>query len=97
MTQKEGRLNRRESLNKRLEQKYDCMMINGILCFILENGCVCRIDSMGGEYNALVLEYAENLDKAKENVFDEDGDLFYMEKMSEDEMLNAMINEIENA
>lgn len=44
--------------------------------------------------NAVVVEHAFSVDEATKNRF-EDGDLFYMDELSEDEMLNAMIKEIE--
>ena len=95
MTQKEIRLKRKEILNQRLAQRYENITINGTVCFLLNNGIVCRLDSMGGDYNALVIEYADNLDLARKNVFGEDGNLFYMDELGEEDMLIAMLQEIE--
>lgn len=96
MTQKEMRSNRIEILNSRLAQRLENTVIDGCICFFTSNGAVCRLDSIGNEYNALVIEYADNLEMAKKGIFGEDGDLFYMDEMSEDEMFEAMIGEIEN-
>lgn len=96
MTQKEMRSNRIEILNSRLAQRLESIVIDGSICFFASNGAVCRLDSIGNEYNALVIEYADNLEMAKKGIFGEDGDLFYMDEMSEDEMFEAMIGEIEN-
>lgn len=75
---------------------YDNIQIENAPCFIIGSGLVCRIDDLGEKYNALVIEYSDNLENAKKGIFGEDGDLFYMEELNEDEMLNAMIQEIED-
>ena len=97
MTQKETRLQRKEILNEKLSQVYESIMIGATQCFLIRDGMVCRIDSIGGEYDALVIEYAENLELAKRNIFGEDGDLFFMDEHDEKEMLEAMMKEIEAA
>lgn len=94
MTQKEMRLQRKAKLEEKLSQKYDSITLDGLKCFLLKNGMVCRIDSIGGEHDALVIEYADNLDLAKRNIFGEDGDLFYMDELDEEEMYEAMLKEI---
>lgn len=43
----------------------------------------------------IVLEYANSLEEAKLPRF-EDGDLYYMDEMDEEEMFQAMIKEIED-
>ena len=97
MTQTETRSRRKEILEKRLSEKYESMTMNGTLCFAIKNGMICRIDTLGGQYDALVLEYAENLELAKKNIFGEDGDLYYMDTLDEEEMFKAMLSEIEAA
>ena len=97
MTQKEMRLKRREVLSEKLSQIYESVEIDGRQCFVSSRGVIFRLDSLGGECNALVIEYADTLDLAKKGIFGEDGDLFYMDEFNEDEMLNAMIQEIEDA
>ena len=97
MTQKETRLKRKEILERRLSEKYESNTMNGALCFAIKDGMYCRIDMLGGQYDALVLEYAENLEQAKKNIFGEDGDLFYMDTLDEEEMFKAMLSEIEAA
>lgn len=96
MTQREMRSKRKEILNERLTQRFESIMINGTPCFLLKSGEVCRLDSLGEEHNALVIEYADDLDLAKRNIFGEDGDLFYMDELDEEAMYNAMIHEIED-
>lgn len=90
------RYSRKEALNSRLARRFENIEIEGESCFLASNGAVFHLDSMGGKYNALVIEYADNLEMAKKGVFGEDGDLFYMDELSEDEMFEAMIKEIED-
>lgn len=87
---------RKEILNERLKHRYDSIEIDKSTCFIINEGIVCRIASLGGEYNALVIEYADNLEKANRGLFGEDGDLFYMDELDEDKMFDAIIKEIDN-
>lgn len=96
MTLEETRLSRKDSLNQKLVQKYEGVTFNDTQCFLLSNGMVFRIDTIGGNLDALVLEYADSIEMAKKNVFGEDGDLYYMSELDEDAMFNAMIREIEN-
>ena len=88
MTEKEMRLKRIDDINEKLKKKYKHTEITGTLLFILETGTVFRIDSIG-KFNAIVIE------SAKKGIFGEDGELFYMNDMNEDEMYEAMIEEIE--
>lgn len=44
---------------------------------------------------AIVLESVDTLETAKRDIF-EDGDLYYMDEMNEEEMFQAMLKEIEN-
>lgn len=92
MTQREMRL---AILNKMLAEKYEKITIRERDCFQLKDGRICRLDDIGGGYNALVIEYADNLEMARKGVFGEDGDLYCMDEMSESEMFEAMIREIE--
>ncbi|MBO5068986.1 MAG: hypothetical protein J6C37_01280 [Roseburia sp.] len=46
--------------------------------------------------NAIVIEHAESENEARKNMF-EDGDLFYMDELGEENMLEAMLKEIEAA
>lgn len=94
MTEKEMRLKRIDDINEKLKKKYKHIEITGTLLFILETGIVFRIDSIG-KFNAIVIEYADDIKSAKKGIFGEDGELFYMSDMNEDEMYEAMIEEIE--
>ncbi len=45
--------------------------------------------------NAFCLEYADDIHQAEQGIYPEDGDWFYPDEMSEEEMLQAMVKEIE--
>lgn len=45
--------------------------------------------------NAFCLEYADSIEQAEQGIYPEDGDWFYPADMSEEDMLQAMIKEIE--
>lgn len=91
----QNRINRKKYIASQLKKKYESLTVNDRECFRLPNKEVIHVDSMGGEYDAIVIEYAENIQAARKNLF-EDGDLFYMDEMSEKEMLQAIMEEIEN-
>ncbi|MBE6070087.1 MAG: hypothetical protein E7211_20715 [Clostridium lundense] len=65
-------------------------------CFLNKNGTIFHLDSMGNEFDCLVIEYADSLQEAMLYRF-EDGDLYYMDDMTEDEMFDAMVKEIESS
>lgn len=94
MTEKEMRLKRIDDINGMLEKKYKSIKINGTTAFLSEKGPVFRVDSIG-DFNAIVVEYSDNIELAKKGIFGEDGDLFYMDEMDEEQMFDAMIEEIE--
>ena len=95
MTSAEMRSYRKQQLNNRLAEKYRSVIIHDKPYFLNKNGTLFRLDSMGGNYNCLLIEYADSLQEALLYRF-EDGDLFYMDDMTEDEMFEAMVREIEN-
>ena len=71
-------------------------MIHEMTCFLNKNGTIFHLDSMGNEFDCLVIEYADSLQEAMLYRF-EDGDLYYMDDMTEDEMFDAMVKEIESS
>ena len=83
---------RRLKIENRLKQYCTPLWLNGAFCFPDTDGGFYRISAFpGGE--ALVLEFAENMDEARINRF-EDGDLFRMNEMDEDTMFQAILEEI---
>lgn len=88
------RTRRKQNIERRLWVKYVPMKVNGKSCFCTPTGRIVVVEKMPGE-NALVLGHADNLTEAELFRY-EDGDRFYLDKMDEDAMFAAMIQEIED-
>lgn len=82
-----------DTLQMRLGEKFNTITIGERMCFLLPDGRIIAVGYMT-PYRAVVVEYADNADEAKLNRF-EDGDLFYVEKMTIDEVFSAMLQEME--
>lgn len=92
---KSNRINRKAALEKELKKRFNEVEINGETCFLKETGEVFHVDDMGGEFDAIVIEYAQNEAEANLGRY-EDGDPFYMDEMDEAEMLDAILKEIDS-
>lgn len=75
-----------------LATQFSKIAIGSRKCFRLDDGRIIAVDYLG-PYNALVLEYAQDLSAAEQNQF-EDGDLFYIDELDEKTMLAKMTLEI---
>lgn len=87
-----SRTQRKQTIDRLLSDVYRTVEIHGETCFCVPNGNIVMIQEMPGE-NALVMGHAESLTDAEQCRF-EDGDRFYLDDMTEKEMLQAMIAEI---
>lgn len=86
---------RMSRLEQRMQEKYELVFeVLGKKCYKAHDNEFFMLTRMAWA-NAIVVEHAETEDEARKNMF-EDGDLFYMDELSEDEMFNAMIKEIED-
>ena len=83
---------RKQNIEQYLSCKLQPINVNGQIFFHTPTGSVVVVDMIASE-NALVLGHADNLDEAELNRF-EDGDRFFMDEMTEAEMLQAMLLEI---
>lgn len=90
MEQRNATLNK---INERLTKLYPKVSVAGQECFRHESGMYFRLFEFPGS-NALCIEYAENDAEAQKNRF-ENGDRFFLQEFSEDEMFEEMIKEIE--
>ena len=88
------RSERKTKMIQQLRTRYPRIMIGKKECFAVSGGRIVSIDLFPGE-DALVVEYADNYAEAELFRF-EDGDRFYLDELSEDEMLTAILQEIEN-
>lgn len=96
-TEKKKKINERcKALEKEFETRYKKETeVRGKKCFIVREDEFFIVSGLNWA-NAIVLEHAFSKTKTevKKNRF-EDGKLFYMEEMSEKEMFEKMIEEIE--
>ena len=81
-----------KKLESRLSNEFEQIDVNGLICFLLPSGVVANLVDFA-EYKAVAVEYADDITKAKKNLF-EDGDLFYVEEMTEEEIFAALLEEM---
>lgn len=83
-----------KKLEKRFQERYALAFeAGGKNCFSYDEGEYFQVTGLGS-FNAIVIEHADSEDEARKGRF-EDGDLFYLAELDEDEMFNAMVKEIE--
>lgn len=85
----------RKNIEEKLKKRYDFFVLNERVCFLTPDRLIARVDLFGNEPGIVVMEYAENMQEAEKNWF-EDGELFYLKEFSEEEIYNAIIEEIES-
>ena len=95
MTSTEKKLteNRLTEVKKALAAKYRSIALGGENFFVATDGAFFRVGVFPGAM-ALVIEYADTEQEARQNAL-EDGDRFYLDETTLDEMLRLMIAEIE--
>lgn len=78
-----------------LKAKYESFSFGNRLFFCRPDGLTFSLFYMGGgEWDAFGVEYANNRQEAEQFMLD-DGDLFYIDDMTESDLLNAICQEIE--
>ncbi len=91
---------RRDRLERRFKLKYPTPFTvrEGKPCFLADNGHYFLVTAVYFDKHDgfIVIEHADSLQEAMLPRF-EDGDLYYMDDMTEDEMFEAMVREIENS
>ena len=95
MTSMEKKLteNRLTEVKSALSAKYRTVDLDGEKFFVATDGAFFRVGVFPGAM-ALVIEYADTEQEARQNAL-EDGDRFYLDETTLDEMLRLMIAEIE--
>ena len=95
MTSMEKKLteNRLTEVKAALSAKYRTVDLGGVKFFVATDGAFFRVGVFPGAM-ALVIEYADTEQEARQNAL-EDGDRFYLDETTLDEMLRLMIAEIE--
>ena len=87
-------LSRKRRLHMRLAAHFHKVLVYDVESFQKPDGTVFQLSKFPGE-EALVVEYAKNYEDALLNRF-EDGDVFYLDEMTEEEMFQAIMHEIED-
>lgn len=82
------------AISERMSRRFSSENIKGRKFYKNGPTCYFRLDEFPGE-NALVIEYADNKNSAENNML-EDGERFYCDKLSEEQMFNEMLKEIGN-
>lgn len=95
MTSMEKKLteNRLTEVKAALSAKYRTVDLDGEKFFVATDGAFFRVGVFPGAM-ALVIEYADTEQEARQNAL-ADGDRFYLDETTLDEMLRLMIAEIE--
>ncbi|MBQ2649449.1 hypothetical protein IJI17_02805 [Candidatus Saccharibacteria bacterium] len=83
-----------KTINDRLAMLYNGLTINGQYCFEIGDGTIITIDGLP-QWGCIVVGYANGKEEAYNNMF-EDGDLFPIKEMTQDEMVAAILNEIQS-
>lgn len=82
-------------LEKSMQERYEFVFeVLGQKCFKARDDEFFKITRLAWA-NAIVVEHAFSEEEARKNMF-EDDDLFYVDELDENEILNAMILEIED-
>ena len=89
----------RTSIEDSLARRYKTAFeTDDFRCFCYNSAVFFRVSEIvwqdTGE-NAIIAEYADSEFEARKNLFGEDGDMFYPQEMSEAEIVDAIIKEVE--
>lgn len=84
-----------KQVERSIGQRYECpFRINGQRCFLYGQDHYFMITGLDWEEKSIVVEHAHSLEEAKRDMF-EDGDRFYVDEMTENEIVDAIIDEVE--
>ena len=85
----------KKEIEKELMKTIPFEYLNEHICFNTKtpSGGYIRLDTIGGDMNCIVVEFAENKKEAENNRF-EDGDLLYLEDMTKNQMIEKVIENI---
>ena len=85
----------RNRIDNRIADRYPSPFeIDGQRCYLFGKDHYFMITPFHFEYDSIIVEHAHSLEEAKKNLF-EDGDRFYLDEMTDDEIYDAIINEVE--
>lgn len=85
----------RQTIEEKIMRDTPYETFNGKLCFKTSSDGYVRLDTIGDDYNCIVIEFAENKSEAKNNRF-EDGDLFDVDEFSLEEIEKIVRQQIKD-
>lgn len=84
-----------EALENRLSNILEPLEVRGKNCFLTESGAVIHLTAFP-KSNAIIVEFADNRESAEKLQF-EDGDAISTDGLGENEILSAILQEIEQS
>ena len=81
-----------------MSNKYGvAFLVDGKKCFNYRNTffIISGLTWSQTKEEVIIAEYAESINEAKKGLFSEDGDVYYIDEMSENDIINAIIREVE--
>jgi hypothetical protein len=88
MAETEKRKKIKQNIDDKLSSIYKTTTINGGIFFVANNGIPFRIDTIAPPTDAIVVEYGDTW---------EDGDCFYVNELSEEEIYFGIFQEVDDA
>lgn len=85
----------RQTIEEKIMRDTPYETYNGKICFKTSSNGYVRLDTIGDDYNCIVIEYAENKSEAKNNRF-EDGDLFDVDEFLLEEIEKIVRQQIKD-
>lgn len=82
-------------ISSQLEERFSYVWFGDEQWFILPNEEAIHVVGLGSGYNALLIEFAEDQEISSRNLA-EDGDLYFIDDYTPEEMFDEMMKEIEN-
>lgn len=85
----------RNRIDDRIADRYSSpFSIDGQRCYLYGDNHYFMITPFHFEYDSIIVEHAHSLEEAKKDLF-EDGDRLYLDEMTDDEIFDAIVREIE--
>ena len=86
------------NIESRMSDKYGvAFLVGGKKCFNFRDTffIISGLKWSQTRESIILAEYADSINDAKKGLFSEDGDAFYIDEMSENDIFNALIKEVE--
>lgn len=86
----------RNRIDERIAERYiSPFIVNGQRCYLYGTNHYFMVTPFHFQYDSILVEHARSIEEAKKDLF-EDGERYYLDEMSEDDIFEAIINEIED-